>query len=295
MAELELKNVRCSYGSKVVLDNVNFKLGNGVVALLGLNGAGKTTLIKNIMKLMYPEQGDIFFDGQDIFKIGSRYYDYLGYMPQMPNFYNNFKAYEFLLYIASLKGITKKEAKVKAADLLEKVQLSYAKDKKIDTFSGGMKQRLGIAQALLNNPKLLILDEPTAGLDPNERIKFRNIITELAAERIVILATHIISDIESIAKDILLVKDGKVELCTDPKGFVSDINGKVYMLEVPDSDSLKKVVAECKVSNIRECERGFELRIISDSPKYDNVVKVEPNLEDAFLVYFDKQDKIKIQ
>lgn len=288
MSELELKNIRCSYGSKVILDEVSFKINNGVIALLGLNGAGKTTLIKNIMKLIYPETGTILFDGKDIHKMGSKYYDYLGYMPQMPNFYNNFKAYDFLLYMASLKGISRKDAKVRVNDLLEKVQLSYVKYKKIGTFSGGMKQRLGIAQALLNEPKLLILDEPTAGLDPNERIKFRNIITELASERIVILATHIISDIESIAKDILLVRDGKVQLCQNPKDFVSDIKGNVYTLEVPDSNRLKEIVKECKVSNIRETEKGFEVRFISDNNNYEKAVLVEPNLEDAFLVHFEK-------
>lgn len=289
MSELELKNIRCSYGSRVILDDVNFKLENGVAALLGLNGAGKTTLIKNIMKLIYPEQGVILFNGKDIHKMGSRYYDYIGYMPQMPNFYNNFKAYDFLLYMASLKGIKRKEAKKKAYDLLEKVQLTYVRDKKIGTFSGGMKQRLGIAQALLNEPELLILDEPTAGLDPNERIKFRNIITELGAERIVILATHIISDIESIAGDIILVRDGRVELCEEPKQFVSDISGRVYVLSVPDAESMKKVAAECSVSNIRQIQGGFELRIISDEPEYENAVLTEPNLEDAFLVYFKKK------
>lgn len=291
MAELELRNIRCSYGSRVILNDVNFKIENGVTALLGLNGAGKTTLIKNIMKLIYPEQGMILFNGKDIHKMGSHYYDYIGYMPQMPDFYNHFKAYDFLLYMASLKGIKRKDAKRKADEFLERVQLTYVRDKKIGTFSGGMKQRLGIAQALLNEPELLILDEPTAGLDPNERIKFRNIITELGAERIVILATHIISDIESIARDILLVKDGRVELCEDPKHFVSDISGRVYTLKVPDSDHMKSVAAECSVSNIREIQGGFELRIISDKLKYENAVLVEPNLEDAFLVYFKKKEQ----
>ena len=173
-----------------------FTFTNGVYGLLGENGAGKTTLIKTIMRLIKPKNGKIVFNGEDIYKMKSRYYDYAGYMPQMPALYDNFKAYDFCIYMAALKGISKKEAKEKTDILLEKVMLKDAADRKIRTFSGGMKQRLGIAQALLNNPQLIILDEPTAGLDPNERIKFRNIITELGTERIVILATHIISDIE---------------------------------------------------------------------------------------------------
>lgn len=287
MSELEIKNVVCSYGKKIILSDVNFKLTNGVTALLGLNGAGKTTLIKNIMKLIYSANGEILFDGNDIYKMGSRYYDYLGYMPQMPEFYDNFKAYDFLIYMASLKGISKKKAVMTVTKLLDRVQLSYVAKEKIGTFSGGMKQRLGIAQALLNNPKLLILDEPTAGLDPGERIKFRNIITELGCDRIVILATHILSDIESIAKDIILVKDGSVTMCKDTKKFVSNVKGKVYTLVVKDRDELANITSNYIVSNIKEIEEGFEVRIISDDTGVYDAISVEPSLEDAFLMYFE--------
>lgn len=287
MSELEIKNVVCSYGKKIILSDVNFKLTNGVTALLGLNGAGKTTLIKNIMKLVYSANGEILFDGNDIYKMGSRYYDYLGYMPQMPEFYDNFKAYDFLIYMTSLKGISKKKAAMTVTKLLDRVQLSYVAKEKIGTFSGGMKQRLGIAQALLNNPKLLILDEPTAGLDPGERIKFRNIITELGCDRIVILATHILSDIESIAKDIILVKDGSVTMCKDTKKFVSNVKGKVYTLVVKDRDELANITSNYIVSNIKEIEEGFEVRIISDDTGVYDAISVEPSLEDAFLMYFE--------
>jgi ABC-type multidrug transport system ATPase subunit len=244
--------------------------------------------------LIYPQAGKIIFDGNDIYKMGSRYYDNVGYMPQMPNLYNNFKAYDFLLYMASIKGIPKSVAKERAYELLERVQLQDVHNKKIRTFSGGMKQRLGIAQALLNSPKLVILDEPTAGLDPNERIKFRNMITELGTECIVILATHIISDIESIAKDILLVRNGQVLLCNDPKQFVDDIKGKVYIVNTADNSKLTRITSDYKVSNIKENDNGFEVRIISDI--YDNTlselsaIAVEPDLEDAFLVYFSNKN-----
>lgn len=288
MAELELIDVRCSYKDKIVLDNVSFKVENGVVALLGANGAGKTTLIRNILRLIYPEKGIVKFNGNDIAKLGSKYYDYIGYMPQMPNFYNNFRAYDFLIYMASLKGISKKNAKLKAEELLSMVQLTDVKNKKIGTFSGGMKQRLGIAQALLNDPELVILDEPTAGLDPNERIRFRNIITQIASTRIVILATHIIPDVESIAKSMLLVKDGKVTLCDKPQEFVDDIKGKVYSYIVKQYDETLEIVKNHKVSNIRECDGGYELRIVSENLPYEGAISIEPNLEDAFLRYFER-------
>lgn len=290
MSELILKAVKCCYGKKVILDNVSFTLNNGVTALLGLNGAGKTTLIKNIMKLIEPKSGEIIFDGKNIYHMGNQYFNYVGYMPQMPELYDNFKAYDFLLYMSSLKGIKHKEAVKKADILLEKVYLTNDKNKKIKTFSGGMKQRLGIAQALLNDPQLIILDEPTAGLDPNERIKFRNIITELGSDSIVILATHIISDVESIAKNILLVKDGKVMLCNNPKEFVDFIKGSVYTIKVPDKKTLIDINKNNKVSNIREVDDGYEIRVVGNGNGLENYRHSisEPNLEDAFLVNFGK-------
>ena len=258
MATLDLQGIQCAYGKNVILDDVNISLNNGVTALLGLNGAGKTTLIKTIMRLIKPKNGKIVFNGEDIYKMKSRYYDYAGYMPQMPALYDNFKAYDFCIYMAALKGISKKEAKEKTDILLEKVMLKDAADRKIRTFSGGMKQRLGIAQALLNNPQLIILDEPTAGLDPNERIKFRNIITELGTERIVILATHIISDIESIAKNIILVRNGKVSLCDNPKKFIDNVYDKVYVIKVCSYADIADITQHFKVSNIRETDDGLK-------------------------------------
>ena len=290
MATLDLQGIQCAYGKNVILDDVNISLNNGVTALLGLNGAGKTTLIKTIMRLIKPKNGEIVFNGEDIYKMKSRYYDYVGYMPQMPALYDNFKAYDFCIYMASLKGISKKEAKEKTDILLEKVMLKDVADRKIRTFSGGMKQRLGIAQALLNNPQLIILDEPTAGLDPNERIKFRNIITELGTERIVILATHIISDIESIAKNIILVRNGKVSLCHNPKKFIDNIYNKVYVIKVHSYADIADITQHFKVSNIRETDNGFEVRVVGDNLENElnnyDISAATPELEDAFLMYF---------
>jgi ABC-2 type transport system ATP-binding protein len=287
MATLDLQGIQCAYGKNVVLDDVNISLNNGVTALLGLNGAGKTTLIKTIMRLIKPKNGKIVFNGEDIYKMKSRYYDYVGYMPAL---YDNFKAYDFCIYMAALKGISKKEAKEKTDILLEKVMLKDAADRKIRTFSGGMKQRLGIAQALLNNPQLIILDEPTAGLDPNERIKFRNIITELGTERIVILATHIISDIESIAKNIILVRNGKVSLCDNPKKFIDNVYDKVYVIKVHNYADIADITQHFKVSNIRETDDGFEVRVVGDNLENElnnyDISVATPELEDAFLMYF---------
>ena len=288
MATLDLQGIQCAYGKNVILDDVNISLNNGVMALLGLNGAGKTTLIKTIMRLIKPKNGEIVFNGED--KMKSRYYDYVGYMPQMPALYDNFKAYDFCIYMAALKGISKKEAKEKTDILLEKVMLKDVADRKIRTFSGGMKQRLGIAQALLNNPQLIILDEPTAGLDPNERIKFRNIITELGTERIVILATHIISDIESIAKNIILVRNGKVSLCDNPKKFIDNVYDKVYVIKVHNYADIADITQHFKVSNIRETNDGFEVRVVGDNLENElnnyDISAAIPELEDAFLMYF---------
>ena len=290
MATLNLQGIQCAYGKNVILDDVNISLNNGVTALLGLNGAGKTTLIKTIMRLIKPKNGKIVFNGEDIYKMKSRYYDYAGYMPQMPALYDNFKAYDFCIYMAALKGISKKEAKEKTDILLEKVMLKDAADRKIRTFSGGMKQRLGIAQALLNNPQLIILDEPTAGLDPNERIKFRNIITELGTERIVILATHIISDIESIAKNIILVRNGKVSLGDNPKKFIDNVYDKVYVITVCSYADIADITQHFKVSNIRETDDGFEVSVVGDNLENElnnyDISAATPELEDAFLMYF---------
>lgn len=192
LAELIIKNVDFSYGKTKVLQDINIVLENGVTALLGPNGAGKTTLINIIMALYKPDRGEVIYDNHNVRKLKESYYDYIGYLPQMPQFYKNFSAAQFLEYMGTLKGIEKKELKNKINELLILVNLREEKNKKIGAFSGGMRQRLGIAQALLNDPHILILDEPTAGLDPNERIRFRNIISQIGSSKIVILATHIL-------------------------------------------------------------------------------------------------------
>lgn len=206
--ELIIDRLTKQYKNKIAVDRISLKLQKGVYGLLGANGAGKTTLMRMICGVLKPTSGTITFDGLDVST--EEYRSELGYLPQDFGYYPEFTGMDFLLYMAALKGLDKSHAKRKASKLLELVSLQDKANKKIKTYSGGMKQRLGIAQALLNDPKILVLDEPTAGLDPKERVKFRDIIAELGKENIVLLSTHIISDIEHIADTVLIMKDGQI-------------------------------------------------------------------------------------
>lgn len=206
--ELVLDRVSKQYQNKIAVDRISTTLRPGVTGLLGENGAGKTTLMRMLCGILKPSSGTITFDGLDVSE--EMYRDVLGYLPQDFGYYPNFSGRDFLMYMSALKGIEKSAARRKCEELLQIVNLERVADKKIKTYSGGMKQRLGIAQAVLNNPKILILDEPTAGLDPKERVHFRNLIAELAEDSIVILSTHIVSDVEQIADRILLMKSGQI-------------------------------------------------------------------------------------
>lgn len=216
--ELIVDRLTKQYQNKIAVDRINLKLNCGIYGLLGENGAGKTTFIRMLCGILKPTNGTVTFDGMDV--SSEEYRAILGYLPQEFGYYPDFKGMDFLLYMSSLKGLTKTTAKRKAIKLFELVNLSDCAKKKIKTYSGGMKQRLGIAQALLNDPKVIILDEPTAGLDPKERVRFRNLIKELGKDSIILLSTHIVSDIENIADDVIMMKDGQIIF----EGATSDIS-----------------------------------------------------------------------
>ncbi|MBO4591635.1 MAG: ABC transporter ATP-binding protein [Eubacterium sp.] len=231
--ELVLDRVSKQYSNKIAVDRLSLKLHPGVIGLLGANGAGKTTLMRMICGVLRPTSGTVTFDGLDA--SDEMYRDVLGYLPQDFGYYPGFTGKDFLMYIAALKGIEKSAAKRRIKELLEIVNLESVANKKIKTYSGGMKQRLGIAQAVLNNPKILLLDEPTAGLDPKERVRFRNLIAELAKDSIVILSTHIVSDVEHIADRILMMKEGQFVF----DGTLEDVNmdlEEFYMQHFEDEE-----------------------------------------------------------
>ena len=226
--ELLIDRLSKQYGSKIAVDRVSLRLGPGVYGLLGANGAGKTTLMRMLCGILRPTGGSVSLDGLDVST--EEYRACLGYLPQDFGYYPNFSGEEFLLYLAALKGLNRQEAKRKTKELLHLVSLDQVAKKKIKTYSGGMKQRLGIAQALLSDPKLLILDEPTAGLDPKERVRFRDLIAELGKDSIVLLSTHIVSDVEHIADVILMMKDGQL-IYQGPRARIDEGLEKFYLRE----------------------------------------------------------------
>ena len=230
---LSVEHVTKRYGKFTALEDVNLAFHPGVYGLLAPNGAGKTTLIKLLATLLFPTEGKILWDGEDIHALGAEYRGLLGYLPQDFGFYPSYTARQFLRYAAALQCLPKREAEQRISELLDLVGLADAADKKLKTFSGGMRQRVGIAVAMLTDPKLLLLDEPTAGLDPRERVRFRNLIHALAADRIVILSTPIVSDIETIAGQIVMFKDHKLYCCDSPAKICAQWKGKVWQVPSP--------------------------------------------------------------
>lgn len=284
--ELKVTQLTKQYGLKTAVDHLDITLSNGVYGLLGANGAGKTTLMRLLCNIQTPTFGKITLDGKDISVLGERYRNLLGYLPQHFRYYPEFTAWDFLMYVATLKGLSEKQAKNKTSELLEAVDLSKEGHHKIKTFSGGMKQRLGIAQAMLNNPRILILDEPIAGLDPKERVRFRNLISAFSKDRIVILSTHIVSDVEFIAEEIIMMKAGRVLHFGRPQEITEEIEGYVWECMVPTRYA-EQYSGTLNVSNLRNIENECTvLRVISESKPMENAVQVKPTLEDLYLFYF---------
>ena len=283
--ELTICDLTKEFGSFRAVDRVSFTMTNGVYGLLGVNGAGKTTLMRMLTTLIKPTDGEILWDGQDVFKMDGQYRKLLGYLPQDFGYYPDFSIYDYLMYIASIKGIRPAAAKERVKELLKQVGLFRARHKKMKNLSGGMKRRAGIAQAMLNDPKILILDEPTAGLDPSERIRFRNLISELSGDRIVLLSTHIVSDIEYIANEILLMKDGSITMSGTAEEIVATMPEKVWTFTVPKAQ-IDAYLKTYKVANVKTVPGGAELRVLSSVRPNSFAVEMEPTLEDAFLYHF---------
>ena len=279
---LSVEHVTRQYGNFIALEDISLTFTPGVYGLLAPNGAGKTTLIKMLTTLLFPTRGQILWKGEDILSLGAAYRGILGYLPQEFGFYPGYTPRQFLRYVAALQEIPRREADRRIGALLDTVGLSGEAGKKLRQFSGGMLQRVGIAAAMLGDPELLILDEPTAGLDPRERVRFRNLIHSLAADRIVILSTHIVSDIETIAGQIVMFRDHRLYCCDSPAGICAPFQGRVF--EVPAGTPLTSgrfLLSE------RQGEGGAVLRLLCDTPPEEGV-PVRAGLEDAFLAIYQE-------
>ena len=286
MYELELTDLGKTFKNKTAVQHINLQLGHGVYGLLGENGAGKTTLMRMLCGILKPTEGNVLCDGAPIEQMGGEYRRLLGYLPQDFGYYGDFSALRFLNYMAALKALPEEYARDRIDELLETVGLSQEKKNKLKTFSGGMLRRVGIAQALLNDPEILVLDEPTSGLDPGERVRFRNIISSLGKNRLVLLSTHIVSDVAYIADAIIIMKDGQIMHTGDEAQILQEAGDCVWKCTVPPKQA-DEMSARYIISNLRNQADKVELRIVSKEKPAEDARPTDVTLEDAYL-YFTK-------
>ncbi len=286
---LTIDNITKKYKDKVALNQFSTTLTDGVYGFVGPNGSGKSTLMKILANVLHPTSGKVMVDGQDISVMDEQYRDLLGYLPQHFGVYKSFSAERFLLYIAALKGLDKTFAKQKVDEVLHLVNLEKDRKRKVHSFSGGMRQRIGIAQALLNDPKILIVDEPTAGLDPKERVRFRNLLSEISGERIIILSTHIVSDIAFIAKEVMLIENGQLLKQDTQQNLLRALEGSVWSVLIQEHE-LASLKTKGKLGNIARVADGIEVRMVSNEKPSESATLQAPTLEDLYLHYFSEDD-----
>ena len=286
--ELVIENLTKEFNGFKAVDHVNLRMEKGIYGLLGVNGAGKTTLMRMLCTLIHPTAGSITCNGTDIFEMSAAYRALLGYLPQDFGFYPDFTVTDYLRYIASIKGLSPAAAKKRVGRVLQEVGMEQSRSLKMKKLSGGMKRRVGIAQAILNDPKILILDEPTAGLDPGERIRFRNLISELSQDRLVLLSTHIVSDIESAAGRVYLMKEGRIGLSGTVPELLGSAPVKAWTCCVMPEEA-DRLQDHFLVSNRRALENAAELRIVSGKKPAANAVEERLTLEDLFLYVFGEK------
>ncbi|MFG6321605.1 MAG: ABC transporter ATP-binding protein [Lachnospiraceae bacterium] len=279
---LQVGHLCKSYGKKEALKGVSFTLHKGTYGLLGENGAGKSTLMRMMATVDFPTKGEIFYEGKDIFRLDEEYRSLIGYMPQNYNVYQGFTARDFLEYMGVLKGIPKEKLKSKIDEVLEFVNLADVAGKKVKTFSGGMKRRIGIAQAIINDPEILILDEPTAGLDPSERIRFSNIISDMGKDKIVLLSTHIVSDIEAIASELVVMRKGEILKTGDVDALVQAVKGEVWETVV-NQETYQQLRKERSIIHLKQMGKEVQVRFVGENYIGADCQQVEPTLEDYYI------------
>ncbi len=284
--ELKFEQVSKNYKDKKVLKDISVKMSTGVYGLLGPNGAGKTTMIKIMADVLRPTNGRILYDGQDIHIIGNEYRAKVGYLPQEISFYSNFTGGDYLKYSAALKGMGKLYTKNRIEELAYHVGLQDDLKRQCHTYSGGMKRRLGIAQALLDNPEILILDEPTAGLDPLERVKFRNIISAYSKDRLVLLSTHIVSDVEHIASKIMMMEYGVIRYMNTSEEYIKMAQNCVWLAKM-SAEELVEYQNNAVISNVIAKDGVMEVRVIDEEKPFADAVQTASTLEDVYLYIFD--------